>query len=107
MTTSSGKHSEDISHAHIVSSMYKVLTGARDADDLSIGFDRDRFRRLRELTNNKTQKGKNNVRIMPKDVFGYAEHQRRATFGLGHKLTLTRGSDNSALNKDNAINIGK
>ena len=38
---SSGKHLEDISHAHIVSLMYKLITSAEDTDDLSIGFDRD------------------------------------------------------------------
>ena len=42
-----------------------------------------------------------------KNAFGYAEHQEKATFGLGYKLTKTRNSDKSVLNKDNAINIGK
>ena len=45
LTTSSGKHLEEISHAHIVSLMYKLLTSSRDSDDLSIGFDRSRGRR--------------------------------------------------------------
>ena len=27
---------------------------------------------------------------MLKDVFGFAEHQEKATYGLGYKLTLTR-----------------
>ena len=58
LTTSSGKHLKVVSHAHIVSLVYKILTSARGCDDLSIGFDRDRGRRQRELTNNKTQKGK-------------------------------------------------
>ena len=55
LTTSSGKHLENIDHAHIVSLMYKLLTSSRGSDDLSIGFDRDRNRRQRELTNNKSQ----------------------------------------------------
>ena len=38
--------------------MYKLITSARNTDDLSIGFDRDRERRKRELTNNKNMKGK-------------------------------------------------
>ena len=42
LTTNSGKHLEDISHAHIVSLMYKLLISSRSSDDLSIGFDRDR-----------------------------------------------------------------
>ena len=105
--TSSGKHLKIIDHAHIVSLMYKLLTSSRGSDDLSIGFDRDRNRRQRELTNNKTQKGKFHVRICLKDVFGFAEYQEKATYGLGYKLTLTRNSDNAVLNKSNAINNGK
>ena len=50
LTTSSGKHLENIDHAHIVSLMYKLLTSSKGSDDLSIGFDRDRNRRQRELT---------------------------------------------------------
>ena len=46
LTTSSGKHLEDISHAHIVSLMYKLTTRAKNTD-LSFGFDRDRNRRAR------------------------------------------------------------
>ena len=42
LTTSSGKHLEEISHAHIVSLMHKLLTSSKDSDDLSIGFDRSR-----------------------------------------------------------------
>ena len=107
LTTSSGKHLENIDHAHIVSLMYKLLTSCKGSDDLSIGFDRDRGRRQRELTNNKTQKGKYHVRIYLKDVFGFAEYQEKATYGLGYKLTLTRNTDNAVLNKANAINLGK
>ena len=44
---------------------------------------------------------------MLEDVFGFAEDQEKATYGLGYKLTLTRKTDNSVLNKGNAINIGK
>ena len=74
---------------------------------MSIGFDRDRGRRQRELTNNKTQKGKYHVRIYLKDVFGFAEYQEKGTHGLGFKLTLTRNTDNAVLKKANAINNGK
>ena len=107
LTTSSGKHLENIDHAHIVSLMYKLLTSSRGSDDLSIGFDRDRNKRQRDLSNIKTQKGKNHVRIYLKDVFGFAEYQEKATYGLGYKLTLTRNSDNAVLNKGNASNKGK
>ena len=107
LTTSSGKHLENIDHAHIVSLMYKLLSSSKGSDDLSIGFDRDRGRRLRELTNNKTQKGKFHVRIYLKDVFGFAEYQEKGTYGLGYKLTMTRNSDNAVLNKANATNNAK
>ena len=107
LTTSSGKHLENIDHAHIVSLMYKLLSSSKGSDDLCIGFDRDRGRRQREMTNNKTQKGKYHVRIYLKDVFGFAEYQEKATYGLGYKLTLTRNTDNAVLNKDNAINNDK
>ena len=107
LTTSSGKLLEDISHAHIVSLLYKLLTSSRESDDLSIGFDRDRDRRRRELTKNKNNKGKKHVRIYLKDVFGFAEHQETATFGLDYKLTLTRNTDNDVSNKDKAINNAK
>ena len=49
LTTSSGKHLEEISHSHIVSLMYKLLTSSRDSDDLSIGFDCSRGKRKNEL----------------------------------------------------------
>ena len=107
LTTSSGKHLENIDHAHIVSLMYKLFTSTKGSDDLSIGFDRDRNRRQRELSNNKSQKGKYHVRIYLKDVFGCAEYQEKATYGLGYKLTLTRNSDNAVLNKGNATNNAK
>ena len=87
--------------------MYKLLTSSKGSDDLSICFDRDRNRRQRELTNNKTQKGKYHVRIYLKGVFGFAEYQEKATYGLGYKLTMTKNSDNAVLNKGNAINNAK
>ena len=56
LTTSSGKHLEDIRHAQIVSLMYKLITSSRGSDDLSIDFDRDRSRRRDELTRKKSLK---------------------------------------------------
>ena len=107
LTTSSGKNLDDISHAHIVSLMYKLLTSSKGSDDLSIGFDRDRNRRKGELTNNKNIKGKYHIRIYLKDIFGFDEHQEKATYGLGYELTLARNSDNAVLNATNATAIGK
>ena len=94
MRTSSGKHLEDISHAHIVSLMYKLIISAEDSDDLSFGFHPDRReRRQQELTNNRNKNGKFHVRIMLKEVFGFPEHQEKAISGLIYKLTLTRKKD--------------
>ena len=87
--------------------MYKLITGARDTDDLSIGFDRKRGRRQLELSDNKTQKGKFHLKIMLKDVFSFAEQQEKGTYGMSYKLTLTRNTDNAVLNKYNAINNAK
>ena len=78
LTTSSGKHLEDISHSHIVSLLYKVIISSKDSKDLSIGFDRSRIRRKDELALNKNVKGKYHLKIMLKGVFGFAEHQEKA-----------------------------
>ena len=48
VTKSSRKHLENITNAQIVSLKYKLMTSAKDADGLTIGFDRDRDRRHRE-----------------------------------------------------------
>ena len=103
MTTSSGKHLEDISHAHFVSLMYKLITSSKDSNDLSIGFDNNRNRRRDELALNKNIKGEYHVKIMLKDVFGFAECQEKATYGLGYKLTLTRNTDEAFIDKAGGI----
>ena len=99
LTTSSGKHVEHINHAHLVSLLYKLLTSSKRSDDLSIGFDRSSARRREEITDNKNVKGKFHLRIMLKDVFGFAEGQGKATYGLGYKLTLTRNKDEAVIDK--------
>ena len=85
----------------------KLKTSARYTDDLSIGFDRDRKRRQREITNDKNIKGKYHITVMLKDVFGFAEHQEKAAYGMGYKITITRNVDNSVLSKANATVVGK
>ena len=104
LSTSSGKHLEEINHAHIVSLMYKLLSSSKESDDLSIRFDRSRDRRKRELTTNKNIKGKYRLRTYSKDIFGFADQQEVASYGLGYKLTLTRNTDNAVLNKADATN---
>ena len=73
LTTSSGKHLEDISHTHVVSLMFNLLTSSKVSDDFSIGFDRDRGRRKNEMNNNKDINGKYRLRIMVKHVLGFAD----------------------------------
>ena len=107
LVTHSSKHLEEVTNAHIVCLIYKVITSNKDSDDLSIGFDRDRGRRKKELTNNKNIKGKYHTRIYLKNIFGYAEHQEKATYGLGYRLILTRNTDNAALNKDTGLTNAK
>ena len=44
---------------------------------------------------------------MSKDIFGFFEHQEKATMGLGYTLILRKNSDNAVLNKCNATNNAK
>ena len=44
--------------------MYKLMKTPRNTDGLSIGYDRHRDRRKREITNNKNITGKYHVTIM-------------------------------------------
>ena len=103
LTTSSGKPLGNISHAHLVSLMYKLITSSKDSNDLSIGFDHSRNRRRDELAPNKNIKVKCHVKIMLKDVFGFAEHQGKATYGLGYKLTLLGNKDDAVIDKAGGI----
>ena len=107
LTTSTGKHLEEVSHAHIVSLMYKLMTSNKDSDSLSIGFDRSRDRTKSELSGNKSNKGKYHIRIYLGDIFGFAENQEKGTYDLGYKLTLTRNTDKAVVNKTAATNDAK
>ena len=103
LTTSSGKHPEDVGHAHLVSLMYKIISSSNYGDDLSIGFDRSRDRRRDELALKKNIKDKYHLKIMLKDVFGFTECQEKATYGLGYKLTLPRNKDEAVIDKVGGI----
>ena len=99
LTTSSGKHLEDFSHTHTVSSMYKTISGAEDTNDLSIGFDQSPNRRRDKLTSNKNMKVKYHPRIMLKEVFGFVECMDEATYGRSYKITLTGNKDDDVTDK--------
>ena len=102
-TTSIGKYLEDISHAHIISLLYKLITIAMDTDELFTRLDPDGRRRQQEITNYKNVTGKNHLTILLKGVFGFAGHQWKATAGLGYKLTLTRLKDDAVSYKTEAV----
>ena len=89
MTTPSKKHLGDISHAHKGFLLSELKTSAKYVNDLAVGFDRYCNRRLDELTDKKNIKGKYHLTILLEVVFGFAEHQTKATYGLGYKLPLT------------------
>ena len=70
--------------------MYKLLTSSKDSDNLSIGFDRNRGRRKNELSKNKSIKSKYHIRIYLKDIFGFAEHEEKGTYGLGYRINIDK-----------------
>ena len=87
--------------------MYKLISSAIDTVDLSIGIDRGRNKKQRELNNNKNEKTKHHITIRLFDIFGFVKHQENATKGLRSKLTITWNSGKSVLNKSNATNVDK
>ena len=99
LAMSKGKRLEDISHVQLVSLMYELISSSRGSDDLSIGFDRGCGRRKDELAINKIIKGEYHLRIMRKEVFGFAKHQEKATYGLGYILPLTGNKDDAVIDK--------
>ena len=99
LTTSSGKHLDDFSHAHLVSLMYKLITSSKKRDDISIGFNRSSERRRDDMTNNINIKCKFHLRFKLRDVFGSVEHQEKATYGLGYKLSLKRNKVEALIDK--------
>ena len=106
LTTSSRKHLKDITQAHLFSLMFKLITSAEDSDDLFFGFDRYRKRRQRELTKAKVEKNlscENYAYVYIRTVTTL----KKAKYGLGCILTLTRKSDNSVLDEANATNSAK
>ena len=88
LTTSSGKLLEEINHAQNVSLMYKILSSSKESDDLSLGFDRSRDRRKRDLTNNKNIKSKYHLRIYLRDIFGFKQKPRNSNLWSGLQLNI-------------------
>ena len=103
LTTSSGKHLEDIKYDHLVSLMYELIKSGKDSDDLSKGFDRSRNRRKDKIALNKNIKGKYHLRNVCKDVFGFAKCEEKAIDRLCYKLTLRRNKDEAVIDKPAGI----
>ena len=64
LTTSCGKHLENVDNLHPICLMYKLLTSSQQTSQLMYGFEESTTIRRQELTNNKTEKGTFFVRIM-------------------------------------------
>ena len=105
LATSSGKHLKEACQAHIVSLLFKLLTSAAGTDDMFIEFDCEPTRRQDDLNDNENVKGIYHLRILLKDIFRFAEHQQKATNGLGYILRLTRNFNIDILDKAAAPDV--
>ena len=83
LTSCKGKHLVDISHAHIVSLIYKLIKTSRDANDLSIGFDRSRNGGGGELAQNKNVKGKYHLKFCAQRCFRFCRLSRKSYLWSG------------------------
>ena len=81
------KDVEIVQNANFVCLMYKLIKSCKDSDNMSIGFLRVIDTGERELSISKGTKRNYHVGTYLKDVFGFAEHQESATYGLGFELT--------------------
>ena len=96
LTTSSEKNLEKVANLHPFCLMYKLLTGNQQTSQLMYGFEESIAMRRQELTNHKTGKGTFFVRIKLKDLFGFADEEKK-TYRLGYTLTLKRNNNNDPL----------
>ena len=99
LTTSSGIHLEDISHAHLISLRYKLKSSSKNRDNLSIGSNRSRNIGRDKVAQNKNIKNDYHLGTMLEDVSDFAKHQEKATYALGYKITLTRNKDDAVIDK--------
>ena len=83
MPSSSGTELEENDRAHFACLMYKLVLSSRHSDDKPIDLLRSINAWERKMTNIETSNGKYHVKIYWKDIFGFAEHQGNATYGLG------------------------
>ena len=74
---------------------------------MSIGFDKVSGRRKDELAPNKNTKSEYHLRIVLKDVFGFAEHQEKSIVGLNYKLTLAKSKHDVVIVKAAVIAVAR
>ena len=79
--------------------MYKLITSSEGSDDLSTGFDRNSGWRRDEMTNNRKRKRWISSRNYAQWRLWFCEHQKKATYKLAYKLTLTRNKDEAVIDK--------
>ena len=83
-----------------------LLTSHRGYDFLSIRIHRGILHCAIEYTIQKNH-GIFHVRILLKDIFGFTEHQDKAIYGLGYKLTLKRNIDSIVVSRNTAFADGQ
>ena len=66
----------------------------------SLGFHEKTGTRERESIENQKTKENYQLTVCVEDIFGFAEHQENATYGLGYKLTLKRNSKITVLSHE-------
>ena len=86
MISSSEKHLEKVTHAHIVGLKNKLKAVQKDMMICQIAS--KVIQNPDKLTNKNTIREEKHVLFTLKDVFSFAEHQGKATYGLRYKLTM-------------------
>ena len=75
LTTIGGKHCENIGLGYTVCSLYKLLSLSKNHEELSVGFDMNRAKRVTELMNKACIGIFSCSQEFPRVFFGFAEHQ--------------------------------
>ena len=85
ITTSSGKNLGTMTNAHVFIILYKLITGIKESDGLSVGFhhDKNQWRINCRAYSDDDAGEKSFASSYMKDVFGFAEYPKNATYGLG------------------------
>ena len=107
LVTSSGKHLAKIDNLHLVCLMHKTLTTNHQTGELLYGFEESDISRRQELTNNVVEKGTIFLRIKFRDLFGFADQEKKVVDEFGYTLSLTRNNTNDPIIRDDEIAVAK